>query len=220
MQFHVPTLCLVTDRLRCNGRRIEDVVDAAVDGGVGLVQLREKDLPAAELYALALRLKDVVGRRALLFVNDRVDIALAANADGVQLGENALPLEAARQIAGDRVRNSLLLGRSVHSVAGALKAEAQGADLLVLGTIFPTASHPGAVTGGSRIVREVASAVSLPFLGIGGIDATNAGELIAQGAVGAAVITAITTAEDPAAASADLLAAMQAAVLSVPAKAM
>jgi thiamine-phosphate pyrophosphorylase len=220
MQFHVPTLCLVTDRLRCNGRRIEDVVDAAVDGGVGLVQLREKDLPAAELYALALRLKDVVGRRALLFVNDRVDIALAANADGVQLGENALPLEAARQIAGDRVRNSLLLGRSVHSVAGALKAEAQGADLLVLGTIFPTASHPGAVTGGSRIVREVASAVSLPFLGIGGIDATNAGEVIAQGAVGAAVITAITTAEDPAAASADLLAAMQAAVLSVPAKAM
>jgi thiamine-phosphate pyrophosphorylase len=220
MQFHVPTLCLVTDRLRCNGRRIEDVVDAAVDGGVGLVQLREKDLPAAELYALALRLKDVVGRRALLFVNDRVDIALAANADGVQLGENALPLEAARQIAGDRVRNSLLLGRSVHSVAGALKAEAQGADLLVLGTIFPTASHPGAVTGGSRIVREVASAVSLPFLGIGGIDATNAGEVIAQGAIGAAVITAITTAEDPAAASADLLAAMQAAVLSVPAKAM
>jgi thiamine-phosphate pyrophosphorylase len=220
MQFHVPTLCLVTDRLRCNGRRIEDVVDAAVDGGVGLVQLREKDLPAAELYALARCLKDVVGSRALLFVNDRVDIALAANADGVQLGENALPLEAARQIAGDRVRNSLLLGRSVHSVAGALKAEAQGADLLVLGTIFPTASHPGAVTGGSRIVREVASAVSLPFLGIGGIDATNAGELIAQGAVGAAVITAITTAEDPAAASADLLAAMQAAVLSVPAKAM
>ena len=217
MQFHVPTLCLVTDRLRCNGRRIEDVVDAAVDGGVGLVQLREKDLPAAELYALALRLKDVVGRRALLFVNDRVDIALAANADGVQLGENALPLEAARQIAGE---SSLLLGRSVHSVAGALKAEAQGADLLVLGTIFPTASHPGAVTGGSRIVREVASAVSLPFLGIGGIDATNAGELIAQGAVGAAVITAITTAEYPAAAAADLLAAMQAAVLSVPAKAM
>ena len=220
MQFHVPTLCLVTDRLRCNGRRIEDVVDAAVDGGVGLVQLREKDLPAAELYALALRLRDVVGRRALLFVNDRVDIALAANADGVQLGENALPLEAARQIVGDRVRNSLLLGRSVHSVAGALKAEAQGADLLVLGTIFPTASHPGAVAGGSRIVREVGSAVSVPFLGIGGINATNAGEVIAQGAVGAAVITAITTAEDPAAASADLLATMQAAVLSVPAKAM
>ena len=220
MQFHVPTLCLVTDRLRCNGRRIEDVVDAAVDGGVGLVQLREKDLPAAELYALALRLKDVVGRRALLFVNDRVDIALAANADGVQLGENALPLEAARQIAGDRVRNSLLLGRSVHSVAGAQKAEAQGADLLVLGTIFPTASHLGATTGGSRIVREVASAVSVPFLGIGGIDATNAGEVIAQGAVGAAVITAITTAENPAAASADLLATMQAAVSSVPAKAM
>ena len=153
-----------------------------------MVQLREKDLSAAELYALALRLRDVVGGRASLFINDRIDLALAVEADGVQLGENALPIEAARQVAA----GNLLLARSVHSVAGALEAQAKGADLLTLGTVFPTASHPGAYTGGLSLVREVADSVSLPFLGIGGIDASNAGQVIAAGASGAAVITAIT----------------------------
>ena len=158
MLFATPALCLVTDRLRCNGRRIEDVVDAAVEGGVGLVQLREKDLPAADLYELALSLRAITKGRARLFINDRVDVALAAEADGVQLGENALPVDAARRIVGDR----LLLGRSVHSVAGAIDAEEKGADLLTLGTIFATASHPGAYTGGIALVEEVAAAVSLP----------------------------------------------------------
>ena len=210
-----PLLCLVTDRLRCNGRPLEDVVDAAVEGGVGMVQLREKDLSAAELYALALRLRDVVGSRASLFINDRVDLALAVGADGVQLGENALPIEAARQVAA----RNLLLARSVHSVAGALEAQAKGADLMTLGTVFPTASHPGAYTGGLSLVREVADSVSLPFLGIGGIDASNAGQVIAAGASGAAVITAVTTAEDPAAAASSLLASMRAASLPSPVRA-
>ena len=216
MQLSYPTLCLVTDRNRCNGRRIEDVVDAAVDRGVGLVQLREKDLPASELYSLALRLKDAIRDRALLFVNDRIDVALAADANGVQLGENALPMHAARHVVGGK----LLLGRSVHSVERALDAEAQGADLLVLGTIFPTASHPDARTGGTVLVQEVAAAVRLPLLGIGGIDASNVGEVVAGGAAGAAVITAITTALDPAAESAHLLEAMQSAAAPYPAKAL
>ena len=211
-QLSHPTLCLVTDRLRCNGRRIEDIVDAAVEGGVGMVQLREKDLPASDLYSLALRLRNVVGKRALLFINDRVDIALAVGADGVQLGENALPLEAARQVSG----SNLLLGRSVHSVAGALEAEANDADLLTLGTIFPTASHPGAYTGGSPLVQEVAAAVRVPFLGIGGIDASNAANVIAGGAAGAAVITAITMAPDPAVAASTLLEKMRSASVPTP----
>ena len=209
MQLSFPLLCLVTDRLRCNGRPLEDVVDAAVEGGVGMVQLREKDLPAAELYPLALRLKNVTGGRALLFINDRVDLALAVKADGVQLGENALPIEAARQVAG----RTMLLARSVHSVAGALDAEARGADLLTLGTVFPTASHPGAYTGGLSLIREVAAAVSVPFLGIGGIDSSNTEQVIAAGASGASVITAITTAEDPAAAASSLVESMRAASL-------
>ena len=181
-----------------------------------MVQLREKDLPAAELYALALRLKSAIRGRALLFVNDRIDVALAADADGVQLGENALSLPVAKRIAG----GELLLGRSVHSVDGAVNAEAQGADLLVLGTIFPTTSHPGARAGGAQLVREVAAAVRAPFLAIGGIDTSNVGEAVAGGAAGAAVITAITTASDPAAQSARLLDAMQSAAAPSPAKAL
>lgn len=212
MWLSFPLLCLVTDRLRCNGRPFEDVVDAAVEGGVGMVQLREKDLPAADLYALSLRIKDVIDNRALLFINDRADLALAVRADGVQLGENALPIEAARRISGRK----MLLARSVHSVAGALDAEARGADLLTLGTVFPTASHPGAYTGGLSLVKEVAAAVSVPFLGIGGIDASNAGQIIAAGASGAAGITAITTAEDPSAAASSLLESMRAASLPSP----
>ena len=209
MQLSYPTLCLVTDRLRCNGRPLDDVVDAAIEGGVGLVQLREKDLPAAELYVLAQRIKDVIDSRSLLFINDRIDVALAAGADGVQLGENALPLEPARQVSG----GSLLLGRSVHSVAGAMEAEKNGADLLTLGTIFPTASHPGAYTGGAALVQEVAAAVRVPFLGIGGMDASNVGQVIVAGAAGAAVITAITTQSDPAAAASTLLENMRAATV-------
>ena len=210
MQISHPILCLVTDRQRCNGRRIDDVVEAAVDGGVGIVQLREKDLPAAKLYTLALRLKSAIRGRALIFVNDRIDVALAAEADGVQLGENALPIQSARRL----VNGKLLIGRSVHSVSGAVRAEAQGVDLLVLGTIFPTGSHPGALTGGPELVREVTSAVSLPLLGIGGIDTSNAGEVIASGAAGAAVISAISMADDPAAASASLLHEMKLAANS------
>ena len=208
MQFSHPTLCLVTDRDRCNGRRIEDVVEAAVHGGVNMVQLREKDLPASELYSLALSLQDVIRDKALLFVNDRVDVALAAGADGVQLGESALPISAARRLAADR----LLIGRSVHGVDGALRAQAQGAHLLVLGTVFPTASHPGARTGGAELVRDVAAAIEIPFLGIGGIDAANVGHVITSGASGAAVITAITMASDPARAAAEMLQAMRPAV--------
>lgn len=209
MRFPYPSLCLVTDRLRCNGRSIECVVDAAIDGGVNIVQLREKDLPAAELYSLTLRVKDIVGERALLFVNDRMDVAMAAGVDGVQLGENALPVKAARRIAGE----NLLLGRSVHSVSGAMEAESQGADILTLGTIFPTASHPGVRTGGAELVREVASAVSTPFLGIGGIDASNAGQVIKEGAAGVAVISAISTAQDSALAATDLCNSLRAAVV-------
>ena len=209
MRLPYPSLCLVTDRLRCNGRSIERVVDAAIDGGVNIVQLREKDLPAAELYSLALRVKDIVRNRALLFVNDRLDIAMAAGVDGVQLGESALLVEAARRVAGE----NLLIGRSVHSVSGAIEAESQGADLLTLGTIFPTASHPGVRTGGTELVKEVASAVTIPLFGIGGIDASNARQVIKEGAAGVAVISAISTAQDPALAATGLCNAMRAAIV-------
>ena len=207
MRLSFPCLCLVTDRRQCGGRSLESVVADAVEGGVNIVQLREKDLPPSQLYALALSLKDAIAGRALLFVNDRVDVALACAADGVQLGEDALPLNAAKAAARG---GNLILSRSVHSIDGAIAAQAQGADLLTLGTIFPTGSHPGVQTGGLELVQEAAAAVSIPFLAIGGVKPDNAAALIAAGAAGAAVISAITASPDPRAAASALMRNMKA----------
>ena len=183
-----PCLCLVTDRNRTASGNIVDTVSRAVSGGVGMVQLREKDLPARALLDLAKRLRAVTTDKALLIVNDRVDVALLCDADGVQLGEDGLDVAAARELLG----HDRLIGRSVHSIEGAVAAELEGADYLVLGTIFPTASHPGAETGGLDLVRAATNAVRIPVLGIGGITAGNAAAVMDAGASGIAVITAIT----------------------------
>ena len=214
----LPSLCLVTDRRQRPDVPLEDIVDRAVSGGVGIVQLREKDLPASQLYTLALRLKDAINGRALLFVNDRIDVAIAAGAHGAQLGETALPLDAAKAVvAATAPRGSrLLLGRSVHSAQGAIAAQAHGADLITLGSVFPTNSHPGAPAGGIPLVKSAAQAVSIPILAIGGVNPDNIGGVIAAGASGAAVITAIAAAPDPQAASAALAQNMRAAWASRP----
>ena len=161
---------LVTDRRACGERRLEDVVEAAVEGGVNVVQLREKDLPAAELYDLALRLRQIVGTQALLLVNDRVDVALAAGAHGVELGGSGLPTEVARKLAPD-----LLIGRSVHDVAHAADAVRGGADLLVVGTMFASRSHPGHDPAGPVAgAEDWRRSSTVPLIGIGGITAANA----------------------------------------------
>ena len=188
-----PTLCLVTDRRRTASGDLAGLAAAAVEGGVGMVQLREKDLPAGELLALARMLRRATVGRALLIVNDRVDVAMASGADGVQLGENGLDVASARRLAGA----SMLIGRSVHSAEGARAAEAEGADFLVLGTVFDTASHPGAETGGLELVREATAGVGVPVLGIGGVSESNVGGLMEAGAAGAAVISAISMDADP-----------------------
>ena len=186
-------LCLVTDRQRCAGRPLEDVVEAAVSGGVDIVQLREKDMAAGPLLELALRLRQATASRAGLFVNDRIDVALACDADGVQLAENSIPVEAARDLVG----GDLLVGRSVHSVESAIDASRAGADLLVLGTIFATASHPGQPPSGVAPLAEASRHDAAPVLGIGGITARNAAKVVEAGASGVAVITAITESPDP-----------------------
>ncbi len=189
----LPCLCLVTDRKRVVSGDIIGVVAQAVDGGVGMVQLREKDCPAAELLTLARELRAVTHGKALLIINDRVDIAILSGADGTQLGENALDVDSARRLAGD----GMLIGRSVHSVEGAVEAETSGADFLILGTLFETSTHPGAQTGGLDIVRNVNERVSVPILGIGGVSESNIADAIGAGASGAAVISAISMSADP-----------------------
>ncbi|MDA1189729.1 MAG: thiamine phosphate synthase [Chloroflexi bacterium] len=201
-----PTLAFVTDRTRTKGRPLADVVDAAVDGGVELVQLREKDLSHPELLTLTRELKSVIAGRALFFVNGDVDAALACGADGVQLGESGA------SIAGVRAKSGgLLIGRSVHSVEAAVKAEGQGADLLIAGTVFPSASHRSEPFQGVGLIERIAARVSVPVLGIGGVNADNAASVIEAGAWGCAVITAISLADDPRGAARDLKAAMLAA---------
>ncbi|MCH8061258.1 MAG: thiamine phosphate synthase [Chloroflexi bacterium] len=209
-----PCLSLVTDRNITAGRDLEEVVEAAVAGGVDLVQLREKERPAGDVYLMAERLRAITRGKALLFVNDRVDIALAAECDGVQLGENAMPTSAARAVCG----GSLLIGRSVHSLEGAKRAEADGADLLVLGTIFPTGSHPGAATAGVELVQAVAEEVSVPVLAIGGINHDNVAAVIRAGASGVALISAISGSPDPETAASALKGRMLEAWTQVEAK--
>ena len=200
----LPCLCLVTDRARSLSG-VVDVVAAAVDAGVGMVQLREKDYPAGKLLSLARELRAVTEGRCIFIVNDRVDVATLSEADGIQLGESSLDVISARRLVGD----DMLIGRSVHSTEGAIEAEASGADFLILGTIFNTASHPGARTGGLDLVREVSSAVGIPTICIGGITESNIGELVKAGAAGAAVISAISMALYPGVASSRLSATMR-----------
>ena len=203
-RLNTPCLCLVTDRKRTKLDDAAATVAASLDGGVGMVQLREKDMPPFELLRLARRLRLVTKGRALLVVNDRVDVAMLVGADGVQLGETALDVPDVRKLVGP----DMLIGRSVHSEVGAVDAECQGADFLVLGTVFETASHPDGRVGGLDLVREVTGAVGIPVLGIGGITPANVAGVMEAGASGAAVITAITMSDDPGTAASDLSAAI------------
>ncbi|MYC31664.1 MAG: thiamine phosphate synthase, partial [Chloroflexi bacterium] len=176
-----PCLCLVTDRRVCPSDELPGRVAAAVDGGVDIIQLRDKEMPGAALLELAERLRRVVAGRALLLINERADVAMAAEVDGVQLGEAALPTSAVRAIMGD----AATIGRSVHSVSGACEAAESGADFLVVGTMFASNSHPGEEPSGPGLLSRIASAgVDIPMLGIGGINEHNAGEVISAGAHG------------------------------------
>jgi thiamine-phosphate pyrophosphorylase len=202
----VPCLALVTDRRLCRTLSLEEAVAQAVEGGVELVQLREKDLPAAELAALAEKLRAVVQGRAVFLVNDRLDVALACAADGVHLPEQGLPVAAARRLAGE----GLIIGRSVHSVAEAVRAPEEGADYVQVGTIFASRSHPGQSPAGLALLEAVATAVTIPILAVGGITAANVGDVMRAGASGAAVISAILGAPSPREAARGLAQAMAA----------
>lgn len=195
-------LCLVTDRnLFTNERMLVEAVEKAVAGGVNMVQLREKDMPHDELTELAVRLRRVTAGKALLIVNSDIQAATEAGADGVQLPEE----ESAGVRPGDsRPSPHGLTGRSVHSAAAAAQAEATGADFVVFGTIFPSRSHPGGSTKGLDGLQDAVSATTLPVIGIGGIDQSNADDVMNAGASGIAVISAILAARDPESAAAGL----------------
>ncbi|HSF29703.1 MAG TPA: thiamine phosphate synthase [Candidatus Tectomicrobia bacterium] len=201
-------LYVVTDRHQTGGRPLRAVVEAALRGGARVFQLREKDLTPRDLYPLALEMRQLTrAYGAHLLINDRIDIALAVDADGVHLTTVSLPTNIARQILGpDR-----LIGISTHNLAEAQAAAEGGADFLVFGPVFFTPSKaPYGQPVGLEALRAVRAKVDRPILAIGGITKANLDQVLAAGADGIAVISAVISAADPAAATQELLAALQA----------
>jgi thiamine-phosphate pyrophosphorylase len=223
-----PVLMLVTDATRLAGRDMKTLLRDAIDGGVNVVQVRgaKAEAPPADqpkkrgmfgflrgdaagadsdLVELADAASDVTYRRASFIVNSDSEVARLSHANGLHLPEADARMAASerRQLGPER-----WVSRSVHSIDAARRAESEGANFVVLGTVFATQSHPDALTIGVEGVRAVCEAVSIPVLAIGGITADNAHHVIEAGATGIAVIGAIFDAADARAAAAALRAAI------------
>lgn len=200
---------LVTQANLSAGRTTAEVVDAAIDGGVDIVQVREKHLSAADQLAVARELREPTADAGVaLVVNDRVDVAVAADADGVHLGDEDLPVAAAREQLGE----DAIIGRSVSTVDAALAAEEAGADYLGVGAVYTTSSKDvdeAEQAIGLDTLTEIADAVEIPIVGIGGVTPDRAADVVEAGADGVAVISAITAADDPAGATRALAEAVQ-----------
>jgi thiamine-phosphate pyrophosphorylase len=193
-------LYLITDRTQvAAGHTLCSAVEAALQGGVQAVQLREKDLPAAELLPLARQLRDLTRRHgARLLINDRVDLALAVHADGVHLGGRSLPTDLVRRLVGPE----LLVGVSTHSCAEISRAAEQGADFVTFGPVFATPSKAAfGPPQGLEALAEACRGSALPVFALGGITAERAAEVMRSGAAGIALITAILANPDPRSAS-------------------
>jgi len=187
-------LLLVTDRHQTNGRPLVPLLQRVLTAAAPAIQLRERDLSARELVTLAREVQAVTAsRRSQLFINDRIDVALALEGVGVHLRSNSLPVSVARQLLGAQ----RLLGISVHAVEEAVQVESQGADFIVLGPIYETPSKQ--MFGpplGIHTLEKACRLVRIPIIGIGGVTAARAHEMRRAGAFGVAVITAVLGAAD------------------------
>ncbi len=196
-------LYLITDRHQTGGRSLTEVVRQSLEGGARAVQLREKELSSAELYCLAAELRLLTTEfDARLIINDRLDIALAVGADGVHVGVNSLPVAMVRRLLG----KDKIIGYSAHAIDEALSAQSDGADFVTFGPVYFTPSKAG--YGDPCCVKklaEAASALDIPLLALGGISEERVPEVLTAKVRGIAVISAITAAADPRAATASLL---------------
>ena len=198
------TLYLIAGRGETLGRNLEFVVEEALRGGVRAVQLRDKSLSTKELYETAYELRRLTSRYgAKLIINDRVDIALAVDADGVHVGAGSLPIYKVRRLLGERK----LIGVSCHNHIQAITAQDMGADFITFGPVYYTASKAqyGAPVGLERLLSATAT-LQIPVFALGGINRENCAEVIASGVRGVALISAIMSAPDPREAAKGLLA--------------
>jgi thiamine-phosphate diphosphorylase len=193
MRFDL-SLYVIADRAFGRDRPLEDVVAAAIRGGATIVQLREKAWPAGRIVHMGRRLQEITRPAGVpLIINDRTDIALAIDADGVHMGLDDLPVADARRMLGP----DKIIGASAASVADALTAEAGGADYVSVGSIFPTTSKPDAGQAvGAEALTQFKAALRIPIVAVGGITAANAAEAIHAGAQGVAVVSAVVGADN------------------------
>ena len=187
------TLYLVTDQNLMSSPTIEESVESAVKGGCTLIQIREKDTPSLEFYETALKLRELTYQLGVpLIVNDRVDIALAVDADGVHIGQGDLPLEVVRRIIG----HDKIIGVSANNLAQAVLAREGGADYLGIGAMFATGTKTDANLASLDELRQIREAISLPIVAIGGINRDTVPLLHSSGIDGIAVVSAIVAQED------------------------
>ena len=187
-------LYVVTDEGLSHGRTHGAIAEMAVRGGADVIQLRDKTSSGRILFETAREIRQITKKAGVLFlVNDRLDIALASEADGVHFGQDDLPLSVARRIAPP----PFIIGISITSVEEAIRAEQEGADYVAVSPVFSTGSKQDAGPGlGIDMVRKVSRRISIPVIAIGGIHPGNAPEIFAAGADGVAVISAIVSQED------------------------
>jgi len=192
-----PCLTLLTDSTRY-GEIDLDLIDDVINGGVDMVQLREPSLTEHSVIQLGNMIAEITKNKALLIFNGNPIIATKINADGVQIPERQIDM-----IASD-IPKGLLIGRSIHSKNAAIQSNKAGADFFIVGTIFPTATHPDIKILGVNLITDVCEVSEKPVLGIGGIDENNADSVIRAGADGVAVISSIWGSDDPKGASKSL----------------
>ena len=182
------SLYLITDRKALGDKSLSDSVEAALKGGVTLLQLREKNINANDYYNIAVKIKALSAKYGVpLIINDRVDIAMAADADGVHLGPEDLPVNIARKLMGP----DKIIGASANCTEEALAFQEQGADYLGVGALFPTATKSNTEHVSLELLKTIREAVHIPVVGIGGINIQNAREVRASGVNGIAVASAI-----------------------------
>lgn len=180
---------------------VPDTARLAVRGGADVLQLRGRDVPEEELRRLALKLRALTKELgAILIINDRPDIAIEAKADGLHLGQEDMPIEEARRLVG----NDKLIGISAHSIQQARQAQADGADYLGIGPIFPTDTKARVNPVGIQLIQQIVKEITIPFFAIGGINAYNVRQVLGAGATRIAVCSAIVSQEDVLAAAKDL----------------
>ena len=196
-------LYLITDRTQTKGRDLLWLIEQALDAGVKAIQLREKDLAGRDLFLLAKKASQLCRNYgSSLFVNDRLDIALAVNAAGVQLGNASVPIALARQLLGAQK----MIGVSTHSFNEAMEAQRQGADFVLFGPVYftPSKAAYGAPQGLDKL-KEIVGKISLPVYAVGGIKLENILDLRSMGVSGVALISAIMSSDAPKKATSDLL---------------